>query len=286
MGSPKTRGRAVFVIGLFAERPSATRHPALTRWGDLRRRGEPGCDRVHATLAQSVSGMGVAFVESGRLRPAVERPTIRIDGLASGCRIPKRSRKSDESDENHVALRRPTQDADIAGQRRAMRARTAIVRGWATHTNVGEVVRWTVPSGSRWSSKSACGSAAASVSGRASGAGCCDIRSDCPSASRSIKARWKSAGRNAQGLRGDRLSADAFEPQVAIDRVTPVDPRCRRSGVEKQHSRFMWDGRNSCPAIHHVPLLAFEGNFRSEKLPLVFQGEVFSTQNGVRFRLL
>ncbi len=86
MGSPKTRGRAVFVIGLFAERPSATRHPALARWGDLRRRGEPGCDCVHAPLAQSVSGMGVAFVESGRLRPAVERLTIRIGGLASGCR--------------------------------------------------------------------------------------------------------------------------------------------------------------------------------------------------------
>lgn len=106
------------------------------------------------------------------------------------------------------------------------------------------------------------------------------------SASRSIEARWKSVGRDAEGLHSDGLSAHTFKPRVAIDRVTPVDPRCRRSGVEKRHSCFMWDGDSSCPALHHVPLLAFEGNCRSEKLLLAFQGEVWSTQHGFRFRLL
>jgi len=77
-----------------------------------------------------------------------------------------------------------------------------------------------------------------------------------PSDSRSIEARWKSTGRNADGLRADGPPIDASKPRVAVDRVTPVDPRCRRSGVEKQRSCFKWNGPNSCLTLHQTPLSA------------------------------
>jgi len=217
----------------------------------------------------------------------MEHPTIRIVGLASGCR---NYQKDHENRMNPMktmplctgppkTLTSPDNGVRCVRGRplRADEPRTLTFEGlFAGPFHQGVAGRVSPPSGQR----------RRVLGGERMGQCVAVTAAIASSDNRSIEARWKLTGRNAESLRADGLPADAFKPRGAIDRVTPLDPQCRRSGVEKQHSCFKWDGGNSCPALHHVPLLAFEGNLRSEKLPLVFQGEVLSTQNGVRFRFL